>query len=50
MATQADPDVYRQIAHKANGDNSFELLLVYMVDTLTCSNAHQAIIDNLALK
>ena len=49
VPTQADPDVYQRRAEKANCEDYYELLLVYMDDVLTCSHAPQAIMDNLAL-
>ena len=49
VPTQADPDEYQWRAQMANGDEYYELLLVYVDDVLTCSHAPQAIMDNLAL-
>ena len=49
MPTQADPDVYRRRAQKANGEKYSKLLLVYVDDVLTCSHAPQAIMDDLAM-
>ena len=49
VPTQADPYVHRRRAQKANGEEYYELLLVYMYDVLTCPHAPQAIMDDLAL-
>ena len=44
--TQMYTDVEKQ---KANGEDYYKLLLVYVDDVLTCSHAPQALMDNLAL-
>ena len=49
VPTQAEPDVYRWIAQKANGKDYYKLLLVYVDYVLTCSHATQVIMENLAL-
>ena len=49
VPTQAYPDFYRQILRKPNGEDYYELLLVYVDDVLACSHNPQAIMDALSL-
>ena len=46
---QTDTDVYQRRSQKANGEDYYELLLVYINDVLTCYHEYQAIMDDLAL-
>ena len=48
IPTQADPDVYRRKSRKPDGEEYYELLLVYVDDVLACSHDPQAIMDDLA--
>ena len=48
VPTVADHDVYRRRARKANGEEYYELLLVYVDDVLCCSHDPQAVMDTLA--
>ena len=49
ILTQADPDIYRQKSRKTDGEDYYELLLVYVYNVLACSHDPQAIMDDLAL-
>ena len=49
VPTQADPDVWRRRNVKPNGDEYYELLLVYVDDVLCCSHDAQKVMDALAL-
>ena len=49
VPSQADPNVYRRRARNPNGEEYFELLLVYVEDVLACSHSPQEILDALAL-
>ena len=45
----ADPDVYRIQARKTNGEDYYELLLLYVDDVLCCLKNSQLIMDKLNL-
>ena len=49
VPTHADPDVYPWKSRKPDGEEYYELLLVYVDDVLACSHDPQAIMDDLAL-
>ena len=49
VPTVADPDVYRIQARKTNGEDYYELLLLYVDDVLCCLKNSQLIMDKLNL-
>ena len=49
VPTQADPDVYRRKSRKPDGEEYYELLLVYVDNVMACSHDPQAIMDDLVL-
>ena len=49
LPTVADIDVYCRQARKPNGEHYYELLLVYVDDSLCCSHNHRLIMDVLTL-
>ena len=49
VPTQANTDVYRRRTKKANGEEYYKLLLIYVDNVLDFSHAPKLIMDNLAL-
>ena len=49
VPTLADPDVYRRQMRKPNGEDYYEILLLYVDDVLCYFQNHQLIMDALAL-
>ena len=49
ISTQADPDIYRRKSRKPDGEEYYEILLVYIDNMMACSHDPQAIMDDLAL-
>ena len=50
VPTLADPDIYTRRARNPNGEDYYELLLVYVYDLLCCFHNPQLIMDALALE